>query len=82
MISSLLNHNLLLCLYLLPVFVFKTYNICEEETRMTKFEMLEKAIEGHTIEAAPGTVNILSCLRLLTTVVVVEELINYPRHVF
>ena len=63
------------------MFIFKTYNICEEETRMTKFEMLEKAIEGHTIEATPGTVDILSCLRLLTTVVVVEELIDYPRHV-
>ena len=61
--------------------LFKTYNIGEEETRMTKFEMLEEAIEGHTIEATPRTVDILSCLRLLTTVIVVEKLIDYPCHV-
>ena len=47
---------------------------------MTEFEMFEERVELLAVEAAPGTVEVLPGLGLLSTVVVVQELINYPRH--
>ena len=45
---------------------------------MTELEMLEQAIEGEAVEAAPGAVQVLPGLSLLPAVVVVQELVNYP----
>ena len=42
--------------------------------------MFEESIELETVEAAPGTVEVLPGLRLLPRVVVVQELVNYPRY--
>ena len=47
---------------------------------MTELEMFKKRIELETVEAAPGTVKILSRLCLLSAVVVVQKLIHYPGH--
>ena len=44
---------------------------------MTELEMLEQAIQGEAVEAAPGAVQVLPGLCLLPAVVVVQELINY-----
>ena len=57
-----------------------SYHVCEEESWMTKFEMFEERVELLAVEAAPGTVEVLPGLGLLSAVVVVQELINYPRH--
>lgn len=43
---------------------------------MTKLEMFEKSIQGNTIEGAPRTVQILTRLRLLSAVVIVQELVH------
>ena len=45
---------------------------------MTELEMLEQAIQGEAVEAAPGAVQVLPGLCLLPAVVVVQELVNYP----
>ena len=42
--------------------------------------MFEESIELEAVEAAPGTVEVLPGLRLLPRVVVVQELVNYPRY--
>ena len=47
---------------------------------MTELEMLEEAVESEAVEAAPGAVEILPGLGLLSAVVVVQELVNYPGH--
>ena len=45
---------------------------------MTELEMLEQAVQGEAVEAAPGAVQILPGLCLLPAVIVVQELVNYP----
>ena len=47
---------------------------------MTELEMLEEAVQSEAVEAAPGAVEILPGLGLLSAVVVVQELVNYPGH--
>ena len=42
--------------------------------------MFKKSVELETVEAAPGTVEVFPGLRLLSGVVVVQELVNYPRY--
>ena len=42
--------------------------------------MFEESVELEAVEAAPGTVEVLPGLRLLPRVVVVQELVNYPRY--
>lgn len=41
---------------------------------MREFEVLEQAVEFAAVQSAPGTVEIVSGLRLLPCVVVVQEL--------
>lgn len=43
---------------------------------MTKLQMFQKSIQGNTIEGAPGTVQVLTRLRLLSAVVIVQELVD------
>lgn len=50
------------------------YHIVEDETGVGEFEVFEQAIEFAAVERTPGTVKIISCLRLLPRVVVVQEL--------
>ena len=47
---------------------------------MAQLEVFEERVELEAVEAAPGTVEVLPGLGLLSAVVVVQELINYPRH--
>ena len=57
-----------------------TYNVGKEEPRVAQLEVFEERVELEAVEAAPGTVEVLPGLGLLSAVVVVQELINYPRH--
>ena len=52
----------------------------EEEARVAELEVLEQGVELHAVEGAPGAVQVLPGLGLLAGVVVVEELVHYPRH--
>ena len=56
----------------------RTYNVGEEEPRVGQLEMFEERVELETVEAAPGTVEVLPGLGLLAAVVVVEELVDDP----
>ena len=47
---------------------------------MAQLEVFEERVELEAVEAAPGTVEVLPGLRLLPRVVVVQELVNYPRY--
>lgn len=51
-----------------------TYHIAEDEAWMGEFEVFEQAVEFAAVQRAPGTVKIISSLRLLPRVVVVQEL--------
>lgn len=58
-------------------FVFQllpTDHIAEDEAGMGEFEVFEQAVEFAAVQSAPGTVEIISGLRLLPCVVVVQEL--------
>lgn len=50
------------------------YHIVEDEAGMREFEVFEQAVEFAAVQGAPGTVKIISCLRLLPCVIVVQEL--------
>lgn len=51
-----------------------TYHIVENEAGVGEFEVFEKAVEFAAVQGTPGTVEIISCLGLLPSVVVVQEL--------
>lgn len=50
------------------------YHIVEDEAGMGEFEVFEEAVEFAAVQGAPGTVEIVSGLGLLSCVVVVQEL--------
>jgi hypothetical protein len=43
---------------------------------MTQLEMFQKSIQGNAIQRAPGAVQVLTRLRLLSAVVIVQELVH------
>jgi hypothetical protein len=43
---------------------------------MTELQMFQEGVQGNAIEGAPGAVQVLACLRLLSAVVVVQELVH------
>lgn len=47
------------------------YHIVEDEARVGEFEVFEQAVEFAAVKGTPGTVKIISCLRLLPRVIVV-----------
>lgn len=51
-----------------------THHIAEDEAGVGEFQMLEEAVEFAAVEGAPGTVKVVSGFRLLSGVVVVQEL--------
>ena len=52
----------------------RTDHVAEDEARVREFEVLEQAVELAAVQGAPGTVEVISGLRLLPRVVVVQEL--------
>lgn len=54
--------------------LLRTDHIAEDEARMREFEVFEEAVEFAAVQSAPGTVEVISGLRLLPRVVVVQEL--------
>lgn len=44
---------------------------------MAELEVLEKGVEGHAVQGAPGAVEVAACLSLLSAVVVINELIQH-----
>lgn len=50
------------------------YHVVEDEAGMGEFEVFEEAVEFAAVQGTPGTVKIISGLRLLPCVVVVQEL--------
>lgn len=72
-VSAPTSQNFLtLCGFVFPL--ARTDHIAEDEARMREFEVLEQAVEFAAVQSAPGTVEIVSGLRLLPCVVVVQEL--------
>lgn len=57
------------------------YHIVEDETGVREFEVFEKAVEFAAVQGAPGTVKIISGLRLLPRVIVVQKLSDKRRQV-
>lgn len=51
-----------------------SYHIVEDETGMGDFEVFEQTVEFAAVQCTPGTVKIISCLCLLSCVIVVQEL--------
>lgn len=52
----------------------QSHHVVEDEARVGQLEVLEQAVELPAVERAPGTVQVVSGLRLLSGVVVVLEL--------
>ena len=50
------------------------HHIVEDEAGVGEFEVFEQAVEFAAVQGTPGTVKIVSGLRLLPRVVVVQEL--------
>lgn len=50
------------------------YHIVENEAGVGQFEVFEQAVEFAAVQSTPGTVKIVSRLRLLPRVIVVKEL--------
>lgn len=50
------------------------HHVVEDEAGMGEFEVFEEAVEFAAVQGTPGTVQIISGLRLLPRVVVVQEL--------
>lgn len=57
-----------------------THHIAEDKAGMGEFEVFEEAVEFAAVQGAPGTVKIISRLRLLPGVVVVQELNKNQSH--
>lgn len=57
-----------------------THHIAEDKAGMGEFEVFEEAVEFAAVQGAPGTVKIISRLRLLPGVVVVQELNKDQSH--
>lgn len=53
-----------------------SHHIVEDEAAVRELEVLEEAVEFTAVQRAPRTVQVISGLRLLPCVVVVEELEN------
>lgn len=53
-----------------------SHHIVEDEAAVRELEVLEEAVELTAVQRAPWTVQVISGLRLLPCVVVVEELDN------
>lgn len=51
-----------------------THHVVEDEAGVGEFEVFEEAVEFAAVQGAPGTVKVVSRLRLLPGVVVVQEL--------
>ncbi len=51
-----------------------SHHIVEDEAGVRQFEVFEKTVELPAVEGTPGTVEVVSGLRLLPRVVVVLEL--------
>lgn len=51
-----------------------TDHIAEDEAGVGELEVLEQAVELAAVQSAPGAVEVVSGLRLLPRVVVVQEL--------
>lgn len=62
------------CVCALGPFINTSHHIVEDEARVGQLEVLEQAVELSAVERAPGTVQVVSGLRLLPAVVVVQEL--------
>lgn len=54
--------------------MFESHHVVEDKAGVGQLEVLEKAVELPAVERAPGTVQVVSGLRLLPSVVVVLEL--------
>lgn len=51
-----------------------THHVAEDEAGVGEFEVFEEAVEFAAVQGAPGAVKVVSRLRLLPGVVVVQEL--------
>ena len=49
---------------------------------MRQFQMFQKTVELHAIQATPGAMKVLSSLSLLPRIVVVQKLVHYPGWLF
>lgn len=58
----------------------KAHHIVEDEAGVGQFEVFEQTVELPAVEGAPGTVEVVSGLRLLPSVVVVLELNKKSRN--
>lgn len=61
--------------------VCESHHVVEDEARVGQLEVLDQAVEFPAVERAPGTVQVVSGLRLLPSVVVILEL-HRRRHTF
>lgn len=52
----------------------KSHHVVEDEARVRQFEVFDQTVELPAVERTPGTVQVVSGLRLLPSVVVVLEL--------
>lgn len=55
-----------------------THHVAEDEAGVREFEVFEEAVEFAAVQGAPGAVKVVSRLRLLPGVVVVQKL--YEEH--
>lgn len=55
-----------------------THHVAEDEAGVGEFEVLEEAVEFAAVQGAPRAVKVVSRLRLLPRVVVVEKLHRDP----
>ena len=53
------------------------YHIGKMKSWMTELEMFEEGVEGETVEWTPWTSEIFTCFSLLTSIIIVQKLINY-----
>ena len=58
------------------IYTLCTYRVRENKPTVTILEMLEKTVELSTVHTAPGTQTIIAGLRLLPSVVIIDELIE------
>ncbi len=52
----------------------RAHHIVEDESTVGQFEVFQQAVEFTAVECAPGTVQVVSGLCLLTSIIVVQKL--------
>jgi hypothetical protein len=62
----------------MPVYTCTTaHRVNEVKSGVAESQVFEEGVDRHTVERAPGAATVLPRLRLLPSVVVVQELVKY-----